>query len=96
MYDATSVREVRDLMSERVVSPGNSGTRHRSLVLVSTPPACAVCGGTGRVGIVAFPGLAMHGGGTARCPHCSAEQGRAPLPIFIYPLRDDHPRGETA
>ncbi len=66
-------------------------TGRRTLVLLSTPRYCRVCHGTRRVRLVAFPGL--HGGGTARCPHCAPEPGRTALPLYLYPLRDDCPRG---
>jgi hypothetical protein len=65
-------------------------------VLASTPFACTVCHGRRRVLIVAFPGLAMHGGGTARCPHCTPEPGRGALPLYLYPLFTDRPRGDDA
>jgi hypothetical protein len=60
----------------------------RSLVLASLPSQCAVCQDARQVQMAA-PGdeLSRH---TAACPHCSTG---APIPIYIYPMRDETPRG---
>ncbi len=72
---------------------GNRGSRHRSVTLASAPRFCRVCDDSRSVRIVDFPGLAMHGGGEATCPHCSPEPGRAPIPIYAYPILIETPKG---
>lgn len=64
--------------------------RHRSLVLVSVPSACALCDGERVVRLVSLG--ALRGGGPVACPHCSSAPGHTPIPIYLYPLRADRPR----
>lgn len=78
------------------MAAANSRGKHRALVLTlaSSRPFCRVCDGLGRVRLVGLPGLAqVQGRGVATCPHCRPEPGRQPLPLYLYPLRDDQPRG---
>lgn len=68
--------------------------RHRSLVLVSVPSVCALCGGERVVRLVALGG--MRGGGPVACPHCSPGAGHTPIPIYLYEPYRDVPRGGAA
>lgn len=63
-------------------------SRPQLQVVQSLPARCAVCEDARQVLMVA-PGdeLSRH---TTACPHCSTG---APIPIFIYPMRNDLPRG---
>lgn len=61
-------------------------------VAASLARYCVLCGSR-RVVVQVVRARRIHGGGVVRCPHCNPEPGRSPLPIYLYPLRDDYPRG---
>lgn len=67
----------------------------RTLALIRDipgPPSCQVCDDTGVVAVVRLVEPDVAGGGRARCPHCKAVPGEMPLPIFIFPMRDETPK----
>lgn len=67
-------------------------TGHRTVVLASLRHCCVVCGDLGRVRIVSA-GRCRSVGSTVPCPHCNQPPGQTPVPIYLYPLREDQPKG---
>ena len=63
------------------------------VVQASAPPQCAVCRNDRQVMSVR---RGDDCGRMTRCPHCSPAAGVAAIPIYIYPLREDQPRGGVA
>lgn len=63
--------------------------KHRATVLLSLPLTCSVCNNDRRV---ALQRIGMRGAGVVRCPHCSASPEQ-PIPIYVYPMLDEQPRG---
>ncbi|MDN5932675.1 MAG: hypothetical protein L0I24_16690 [Pseudonocardia sp.] len=72
-------------------------TAPRAGVLATARGRCAVCGPASPGWFRIVHALRLPGGADRwPCWHCSPAPGETPIPIFMYPLYRDVPRGGAA